>query len=320
MFEVLESTAFVARESRWVRIDGKAAAAFAKRLVQEETPLPSWDEEHHWTGPPDRVVAYLMVLDTINFCFWPPRGRSPWKVEIEGRRISGYNGLAAALKRAMGSGVPLDDAGFLARMTPERLQEVLGGRGTLPLMDERARALRELGEVLERDYGGMAHRLVESTKGWAVDLARLLARKLLSFRDTAVYRERAISFYKRGQIFAADLHGAFRGRGWGAFHDLDRLTAFADYKLPQVLRHRGILVYEESLAERVDRMDLLAPGSSEEVEIRANTVQAVESVRREAAGLGRALRSCEIDGLLWHMGQEDAFRKRPFHRTVTIFY
>jgi len=320
MFEVLESTAFVVRESRWVRIDAKAAAAFAERLVREDTPIPSWDEEHHWTGPPDRVVASLMVLDTINFCFWPPPGKDPWEVEIEGRRVSGYNGLAAALKRAMDSGVPLDDAGFLASMTPKRLRGIIGGRGTLQLMDERARALQDLGEVLSRDYGGGAHRLVESVKGWAVDLARLLAKKLPSFRDTAVFRERAVFFYKRGQILAADLHGALGGRGWGAFHDLDRLTAFADYKLPQVLRHMGVLVYAEPLAKRVDRMDLLTPGSSEEVEIRANTVQAVEAVRREAAGLGRTLGSCEIDGLLWQLGQGNPFRERPFHRTVSIFY
>jgi len=320
MFEVLESTAFVARESRWVRIDPEAVRRFARTLARDGPPVPPWDEEHHYSGPADRVVAYLMVLDTINFCFWPPAGCDPWERDLGGRRVSGYNGLAAALKSAMVSGVPLHDAEYLCRMTSRDLEEILGGHGTLQLMDERARALRDLGEVLGRDYDGAAHRLVEATKGWAVDLARLLAKKLPSFRDTAVYRERAVSFYKRGQIFAADLHGALNGEGWGAFRDMDRLTAFADYKLPQVLRHMGILVYEEPLAARVDRMDLLAPGSPEEVEIRANTVVAVERIRREALGTGRSLRSFEIDGLLWHMGQGDAFRDRPFHRTATLFY
>jgi hypothetical protein len=28
----------------------------------------------------------------------------------------------------------------------------------------------------------------------------------------------------------------------------------------------------------------------------------------------------EIDRILWHLGQEDRFRKKPYHRTVTIYY
>jgi hypothetical protein len=67
-------------------------------------------------------------------------------------------------------------------------------------------------------------------------------------------------------------------------------------------------------------MEPIAPGSPEEVEIRANTVVAVERIKEEARGLGLRIRSHEIDGLLWHMGQGDAYRERPYHRTVTVFY
>lgn len=320
MFEVLESTKFVARESRFVRIDTQALSAFTERLAHASVSLPAWDTLHHFTGPPEQVVAYILVLDTVNFCFWPPPGRKRWEVEIRGRRASGYNGLALALRYALESGVPLTDSGFLAGLTEERLRRLLGGQGTLQLMAERAHALRELGRMLERDYQGKAHLLVESTCGWAVDLARLLARKLTSFQDRAVYRERAISFYKRGQIAAADLHGALAGEAWGCFQDLDRLTAFADYKLPQVLRGLGILVYETSLAERVDRKVELAPGSPEEVEIRASTIVAVDRLREETKRRGRPLRAFEIDALLWHMGQEATYRDRPYHRSRTVFY
>lgn len=320
MFEVLESTAFVARQSRSVRIDPAALSVFAERLAKEVPPLPIWDTAHHFAGPADQVAAYILVLDTINFCFWPPPGKPRWEVNIDGRRCSGYNGLALALKRVLDNGVPLTDAAFLAGLTEERLRTILGGRGTLQLMAERARALRELGCVLERDYDGKAYRLVESTRGWAVTLARLLARKLTSFRDTAVYRERAIFFYKRGQIAAADLYGALQGKAWGCFKDLDRLTAFADYKLPQVLRGLGILAYEASLAHRVDRQVELEPGSLEEVEIRANTIVAVDRIRKGAERFGRPMRAFEIDGLLWHMGQDDTYRERPYHRTRSVFY
>ncbi len=320
MFEVLESTRFVARESRLVRIDKRALWAFAGRLSREDFSLPPWDSMHHYTGPKHKVTAYLLVLDTINFCFRPPDGHEAWETNIDGCGVSGYNGLAAALKKAMEDGVPLVEAAFLAGLSVEDLEGILRGRGRLQLMEERALALRELGSVLLRDYGGQAHLLVEATVGWAGDLARLLAGKLASFRDTAVYRGRAVYFYKRGQILAADLHGALEGLAWGWFRDMDRLTAFADYKLPQVLRQWGVLVYEKDLALRVDRQEPIEAGSEEEIEIRSNTIVAVEMIRQAVMEMGKRLQSFEIDGILWQMGQDDKYRLQPYHRTTTIFY
>ncbi len=320
MFEVLESARFVVRESRWVRIEPGAVSAFAERLVFEKAVPPAWDVVHHYSGGPEEVAAYILVLDTINFCFWPAAGEESWSVQIGGERVSGYNGLAASLKQALDSGVPMTDADFLADLSAKDLRRVLGGRGRLQLMEERAKALRELGRTLRLHYEGKAHRLVEAPRGWAGDLARLLANRCASFRDVAAYRNRAVYFYKRGQIVAADLHGALGGKGRGAFHDLHGLTAFADYKLPQVLRDLGILVYEDPLAGKVDRMEPLHAGGPEEVEIRANTIMAVEMIREALSAGARALRSFEIDGLLWHMGQQELHRSRPYHRVRTIFY
>jgi hypothetical protein len=148
----------------------------------------------------------------------------------------------------------------------------------------------------------------------------LLAEKLLSFQDVADYQEHKVFFYKRAQIFAADLYGAFHGKEWGSFVDIDKLTAFADYKLPQVLRHLGILRYAKSLAQKVDQKVLLDSGSPEEVEIRANTIWTVELIRQELKRMGKELKSFEIDWILWNLGQHAEFVVKPYHRTVTIFY
>jgi hypothetical protein len=101
---------------------------------------------------------------------------------------------------------------------------------------------------------------------------------------------------------------------------MERLTAFADYKLPQVLRELGIISYRPGLAARVDAMERLQPGSEEEVEIRAMTVWAVEELRKGFRETGRKLTSPQVDNWLWQLGQTDAFRQRPFHRCRTIFY
>jgi hypothetical protein len=177
-----------------------------------------------------------------------------------------------------------------------------------------------LGELLLREYEGHASHLVQAAGRSAVSLARILAEKLNSFRDIADYQGKKVYFYKRAQLFAADLHGAFGGKEWGSFRDMEELTAFADYKLPQVLRHAGVLTYEAELASKVDQVIYLDPGSPEEVEIRSNTIWSVALILEELKRLGSELRAFEIDSMLWNLGQSDEFRARPYHRTVTIFY
>ena len=129
-----------------------------------------------------------------------------------------------------------------------------------------------------------------------------------------------VRFYKRAQILVADLHGAFAGQDLGSFSDLDILTAFADYKVPQVLRALGVLAYDPKLAERIARREIIPPGSPAEVEIRAATIWACELLRRALAERGQSLRTFEIDWALWNAGQALPPETPPYHRTPTIFY
>jgi hypothetical protein len=129
-----------------------------------------------------------------------------------------------------------------------------------------------------------------------------------------------VYFWKRAQIFVADLYHAFAGKGWGAFKDVERLTAFADYKLPQVLRQLGVITYHPELARRIDQRELLPAGSEEEVEIRATIIWAVEALREAFQQAGTAAVSMHVDQWLWRLGQLEAFRGRPYHRCRTIFY
>jgi len=64
----------------------------------------------------------------------------------------------------------------------------------------------------------------------------------------------------------------------------------------------------------------LDPGSEEEVEIRASTIWATERLHQEMKYLGKDVNASEIDWLLWNLGQDDQFRAKPYHRTVTTFY
>ena len=320
MFEVLETAWNVAEKSRHVRINHEALEKFSQELAEGGLPGPNWDAEHHFKGSDEETVAYLLAVDTVNFCFWPPPGQKKWEILYKGKPYSGYYGLAVSFKKALESGIPLGDASFLAALTLKQLDDIFSGKGVLQLLDERLANLRELGRVLLSKYRGQACELVAAAGGSAIRLVQMLGRDFPSFRDQATYEGESVFFYKRAQLFAADLHGALGGKGLGSFTDMKELTAFADYKLPQVLRHMGIFDYAASLSEKVDRMIYLEPGSEEEVEVRASTIWAVELIRKELKEKGKNLTAPEIDWTLWNLGQDDAFRAKPYHRTVTIFY
>jgi hypothetical protein len=140
-----------------------------------------------------------------------------------------------------------------------------------------------------------------------------------SFNDTTLYRTHTVRFYKRAQICVADLYNAFAGQQWGEFNDIEQLTIFADYKLPQVLRHANVLEYQTTLAQNIDNRELIKAGSEEEVEIRAATIWACELLRRVMLNHGRHMTAVDIDMRLWQLGQQSA-DMRPYHRTRTIYY
>ena len=181
MKEVLDSTKYVTERSSHVRIDKAAVKHFAEKVAAGIGGVPPWDCHYHYCGDVEQTVSYLLVLDTLNFCFWAPVGEERWATGFASERVSGYVGLAAALKMAVASGAPIADAGFLRDMTAEMLKSLLGGEGTLPLLDKRLDALNALGQLLLSEYSGRAVNLVEAAANSAVGLARLLAEKLTSF-------------------------------------------------------------------------------------------------------------------------------------------
>lgn len=316
---VLEAAGAVVDQARLVRVDPTAVARFAQHAGPALGARAHPDPEAYlgFADGTDRTAQYVLVADAMNFCFW---GEPKWTVTVGGRRLDGWWAFSAALRRALQEGWPLLDARWLRSARTDDLARIFRGEGALPLLEERARHLREVGEVLLDRYQGDGARLVAAAGHCAVRLVHALVTAFPSFDDTAFYRGRRVPFYKRAQITVADLAIAFGNQGLGHFTDLDQLTAFADYKLPQVLRREGMLVYAPALATDVDTQRPLPPGGEAEVEIRAGTIWAVELLRRALARRGTTLTSAEIDEVLWDLGQRPDPRDRPYHRTRTVCY
>ena len=175
MIEVLETCADVVHKSRHVRIDEEALTRFCRHTIDQEVGIPPWDGRYHFRGEEEETAASVLVLDTLNFCFWPPPGENKWEIMYKGKTYSGYYGLSVSLKKAIESGTPVTDASFLASLTLKILGQVFAGTGVLQLMVERLRNLQELGRVLQDKYNGQASELVTAAGGSAIKLVRMLA-------------------------------------------------------------------------------------------------------------------------------------------------
>ncbi len=284
---------------------------------------PTWsrkDYERHFFDGTERTAQWLFILTALNFSFWADKEEPAWEVQYKGETVSGYWALACALKEAQERGVPLTDASFLATIDRNKLKSILGGVGPIPLLDERVHVLQEVGQTLQDLYLGKFTYIIEDAKGSAVKLANTVATQFSTLKDVAQYNGRDVVFLKRAQILAADLWGAFRGESFGEFRDIDHLTIFADYRLPQVLRAMGALVYSDNLSEKIANLEEFDISSPEEIEIRAATIQAVEAIKSAAAARGVHCTALALDWWLWNLSQKTAYRPEPHHRVRTIFY
>jgi hypothetical protein len=319
-FPILDSLKPLIGQSRRVAFHPERLVPAVTQWGDFASGQATWDHPCHYFDGSEETLRWILVLDVLNHCFWASEGEPTWTVSYQGREYSGYWGLAASLKRAVERGFRITDPEFLAELSDAHLREIFAGEGEIPLFEERLSNLREAGRVLLSRWSGDIIHLLEETRGSAVQTVQQVVSSFSSFQDEAQYRGQTVFFWKRAQLFVADVHAAFSGRGWGRYDDIQELTAFADYKLPQVLRELGILSYHHSLAERIDLRQNLTTGGEEEIEIRAITILAVEALKKAFASMGKEVTSVTVDQWLWQLGQLEPFRRRPYHRCRTIFY
>jgi len=315
LFERIRSSAEeVASRAGDVDIDGSCLDSYAEEIPVGEVETPERDASLHYFGHGEVTVAYLVTLETINF----GSGYFPWTQPRDG--ATDYAMVARALTDRFERHGPFDPE-RLTELTAEDCGEIFAQEiqhdARRRLMASFAHALGELGEHLLEHYQGSYTSLVDAARGSAGELVSRVA-KLPSFRDVFLYENVEVPFYKKAQILAADLHLAFDGDSWGAFDDIDELTVFADNRVPHVLRLDGVLNYSDALAERVDARELLPAGSSEEIEIRACALHAVERLADEIGSERVPPRL--VDNYLWHRGAADRYRVRPAHLTQTVYY
>jgi putative queuosine salvage protein len=297
--QLREAAAAVARRARYVRINTGRIAAYAASLPLDDQPTGA--DETPGASRADRA-AFWLTLDAINF----GSGWFPTLKKAPGR--SGYHTIAAGVRERFASRGPWSPKELTA-LTAADVARTLSQDPSHELMTLFAHALNDVGEHVS-EAGGFAA-VVDAAGGSATALVERLAT-WPAFADASTYADLCLPFLKRAQILAADLSRA----GVAEFDDLHRLTLFADNLVPHVLRLDGILTYDPRLLEHIERGQLIAHDSPEEVEIRACALWAVELI----VGARPGSTAAATDQLLWLRGQGDRYKAVPRHRSRTTAY
>lgn len=318
MNQVLESTKFVVDRSAHVHINQAAVKRFSDGFN------PGGSQPFLADMPLDisalsevEKLNFLLVFSSQAFCFW---GEPKWTVEFEGKKLDGSYGMVLAIKRALAEGAAVLDPKFRVEISREDFAHMLKANTEIPLLNERFGIFVETGRVLQERFGGDVRNLLQGANHDVVALLESVAEYFPSYRDVSEYDGRKIFFFKRLQYFISEIYEAFGGKSWGQFENIGELTACADYKLPQALRKFGILEYEKDLADRIDKKVLITHDSEEEIEIRANSIWAVEFIKEQLKKRMPNITSTEINDHLWLYTQTKRPDDKPYHLCRTIAY
>jgi hypothetical protein len=223
----------------------------------------------------------------------------------------------ACFERALAEGIPILDANFLSKITRKEAEGIFRSSNgvEIPLLDRRIENMHQAGEVLLEKYDGLFFNLLKKVDFDAIKIVRQVVEDFTSFRDIHELDGEQIYILKRAQIVAFDI-GYLRSSATHQISNTNLLTAFADYKIPQILRMFGILEYSAELAKRVDNYELILSGSREEIEIRSASIWCVELMKQKMP----QYMAGQIDNAIWGLSQDWSDLTKPYHRAYSIYY
>lgn len=313
MNRVLETTKFVVDNSKQVRINKEKIKEFCK----------GFNEPHinHWLDNfsimkklnDEEKLNFILIIDSMLFSFW---GEPKWTINYKNKKYDGANAMICLFIKVIEEKIAILTPEYLKNLKVGELRNITQGNVEIPMIKERVEILNQVGNCLSKIKFSIL--LKESNKD-LYKAIELIIKNIPTFDDSSTYLNKDIYFYKRVQLVISDIIHFFNDTYFNP-EDIRELTACADYKLPQILRRLGIIEYSIELTNKVDEKIEIPKNSGEEVEIRANTVWAVEYIKNELKPRFPNITSIEIDIYLWHQGQIKSPDDKPYHLTRTIAY
>lgn len=313
---VLQSIEPVIKDSEHVKINKDKIREFAEGFSQKG----------HWMNnapfdinalADEEKLAFSFIFNSISFSYW---GNPKWTVDYKGEKVDGTYGLIASIGKALEEGKKILDFGYLSDISAIDLELILKGNIMIPLLEHRMNILHEIGTVLRKKFEGSPVNLLEKSGKDALKLVSLLINEFPSFNDCTFYNGHHVFFNKRAQLFASDIYQLFNGKVYGDLTNVDKLTACADYKLPRILRKSGILEYSRELEFIIDHKIQIPRDGTQETEIRANTIKAIELIKERLKERIPEIKSIHVNDCLWLSSQNKSPDDKPYHLVRTTAY
>ncbi|ORX88879.1 hypothetical protein K493DRAFT_319152 [Basidiobolus meristosporus CBS 931.73] len=282
----------------------------------------------------EQAIDWIFLVDSLNFSFWSEYDSADqYAVSYEGNTYRGYWTLCCSINRAISEGVSITDPRVFKDITEEQLSYIFRSdtKEPIPLLSERLAILHEVGTVLVEKFGGSFVNCIKQAEKSAMKLLHIIVDNFNSYRDEHLFRGRKVQIYKRAQILIADIWACFEGQGLGEFMDIDEITMFADYRVPQALVHFNALEYSSDLLALLRSNTIIPSGDRLEVEIRGCSIWAVECLRREIQTLMdqfpnqskyRKVNPILIDFYVWDYAKAypEQLKDIPIHLTRSLYY
>jgi hypothetical protein len=321
---ILASTVPVVERARNVSLDQDAVRRVAGWMAYEEFGLPDGSFVFDFGQDPDVLVDLVMFESALNFAFTDFATSQKFETDYLGGHYVDTEAMIAGVHRAWTAGEPVLSGAWMASCTRSDLARIFQGSIEIPMLDERAAILNEVGRTLLDRFDGAFHVWAASCDRamWS-DGNGLLERLLADFprfEDSSLYDGRRVQFYKLAQLSLWMLHAVWVRLGQDGIRDLSRMTAFADYIVPVALRLLGITRYTPDLEARINAGVVIERDSPDEIEIRAHTVVGtalLTNACNELRPADRQLVIPQIDFRLWKSYHATFW---PHHLTRTTMY
>ncbi len=312
---VLASNRYVFKNSKDVFIDFEKIKLLSSKL--KEFKRPTFPLKFHFLENFEKTLNFLLIIDCLNFCFWNKKRK--WKIKINKEYKGGYIGMVKSLKEFFRENPEYLDFKKLSEISYLKFKEMFKGGKNLLLLKKRWEILRKVSFLISRKYKNSFLNFIKDEKKDILHLMFKIVKELPSFRDEREFKGKKIFFYKRAQHLIANIFSLEKSFHLETFRNINKLTAFSDYKLPQILYHFGVLRYSKELKDKIKNREIIKKGSNFEIEIRGNTILGIEFLKKELERKGRNLFSFEIDWILWNLSQKMKFNF-PYHLTKTTDY
>lgn len=271
-----------------IRRDGTISEiAFECSNVDLTVPKYDWPGFYPQSDDFEEMCLFYLVFNAINYCYFDQSGNRFADSEMSGSTLAG-----ARLTKHWDE---IKDSVFLANLDENfLLSELFVAEVPISLVKQRTEALREVGRFINQNIDFTFEKLFLKYRRDAYFVSQALPTHLPTWRDP---------FFKRAQLFIAMVYGRFQDRLYLPIdkESLDKLTVFADYKVPQSLFSMGIITADLELNNRIISRELIPAGSQMELEIRAATVVASDLLMKDLRRYRKdpSINAVQVDHLLW---------------------